>query len=155
MILWHDNVVNSNLDYEDLVSKIMIDKYYVDNLDIHTTYQHGNSSPDNILIPFYSGVMEQLMSDLGLYHRSQYLFNIWTQIYSGNNNSAHNAHCHFSETNILSWVHFIKPPEKNCFCFIDSWEKNIFQSHKGKMILSYFHHGHFIKQFHLFQLKRE
>ena len=40
MILWHDNIINSNIDYDDIISKIVDnDNYYSAPLDLHTTYQ--------------------------------------------------------------------------------------------------------------------
>jgi|TARA_R100000030_G_C3212310_1_gene113697 hypothetical protein len=119
MILWHDNIVNSNLDYENLVSKIVVDEYYEKRSDMHTTYLK-DGSPDMILEDFYKDVIKKFMLDLGLYHRSQYLIDFWTQVYSGNNKSSHNKHDHFQSDVILSWVHFLKPPKQKCFCFIDS-----------------------------------
>lgn len=121
MILWHDNIVNSNVNYDDdIISKIVGNENYHDiPLDLHTTYQRDDA-PDGILVDFYGDVISRFMTDLGLYHRSRYDFNLWTQIYTGNNNSKHPVHDHFGHGVLLSWVHFIRPPEQDCFCFVDS-----------------------------------
>ena len=103
----------------------MVDKYYDKPLDIHTTYRKDNA-PDLILIDFYTTVVAKFMSDLGIYHRSEYQFDLWTQVYSGNNISRHLEHDHFANDVILSWVHFLKSPEQDCFCFSDSNGNEIF-----------------------------
>lgn len=125
MIIWQDNIVNTTLDFDKFISEVKIDKYYDKHLDVHTTYLR-DGAPDMQLVPFYSGVISKFMTDLGIYHRSEYQFNLWTQIYSGNNISKHNEHDHFASDVILSWVHFLKPPEQDCFCFIDSNNKEIY-----------------------------
>ena len=120
MILWHDNIINSNIDYDDIISKIVDnDNYYSAPLDLHTTYQMDDA-PDSIVADFYGDVISRFMTDLGLYHRCRYNFGWWTQIYSGNNNSTHPPHDHFDHGVILSWIHFVKPPKQDCFCFVDS-----------------------------------
>ena len=125
MIIWHDNIVNTTLDFDKFVSEVRVDKYYDKILDVHTTYLK-DGAPDMQLVPFYSTVIAQFMTELGIYHRSEYQFNLWTQVYSGNNISRHREHDHFASDVVLSWVHFLKPPEQDCFCFIDSNDNEIF-----------------------------
>lgn len=123
MIIWHQNVINHNVNYErQLIGPILANdkKHYQEQLDNHNTYTSTKSPVDAFLAKFYKRVLSQIMSDLGLEHRTQYTWEYWTQVYQGNENSNHGLHDHFAHSTILSWVHFIKPAAEDCFCFVDS-----------------------------------
>lgn len=120
MLLWKSNL-DLNIDADALAEKVCVDDYF--NSDgFHTTFYKPpeESRADYYLLDTYKDVIEKMTKDLGLYHRTQYQYQFWTQVYPGDNITHHVAHDHFSGNEILSWVHFIKPAEKDCFCFLDS-----------------------------------
>ncbi len=119
MIIWRNNIVNATLDLDKLISEVSVDEYYEKNIDIYTTYNHYDA-PDMQLAEFYATVVQRFMMELGIYHRCKYQFNMWTQVYSGNNISRQRCHDHYASDVFLSWVHFLKPANQDCFCFVDS-----------------------------------
>ena len=134
MIIWKDNIVNANLDLDKFISEISVDIYYDEKNNHHTTYGKSGA-PDMQLAEFYANVIERFMIELGIYHRCKYSFNMWSQVYSGNNISNHSIHDHYASDVFLSWCHFLQLPEQDCFCFIDSNKNKLFPEQRSNDLI--------------------
>ena len=65
------------------------------------------------------------MGQLGMWNRSKYHFELWTQRYNIGTTS-HDPHDHFSGCEIISFNHIIDATEKKCFYFLDDDENKIY-----------------------------
>ena len=92
--------------------------------DFFTSYRDEIDTKIEGLVEFYSEVVKEMMLDLGMYNRSRYEFQLWTQRYS-DQTTAHWPHDHFSGCEIISFNHIIDPTEKKCFYFLDDNENKI------------------------------
>ena len=144
-VLWHDNVPPT-YDVKGLVSEVCIDQFKTRSGKIEfaqwsTFAQPGNTIevfPDHITVPFYKELISRVMLDLGLEFNSLYEFKLWTQVYEGNGVHHHGAHNHWRGGCILSWVHFLEPAEKDCFCFLDSNMEPTFPKQQRKNDIIFF-----------------
>lgn len=123
MILLH-----FNKKLKDEVISILVDTYKnekylpiknggIDNF--YTNYYHKDTE-DCILKNYYEQIIEKSLQYLGLKNRCDYDLDFWIQIYN-NTTEGFGYHDHFTGTEFLSWIHFIKTPRQKCFHFIDSF----------------------------------
>ena len=138
MILWSGNYVLDDSTVDGLVSQLKQLKTYSLKFNHWSSYYIDfQDRPEAVLVDFYGEVLEKATSDLSLYHRSRYSYPFWMQVYQTANDSRHNHHDHFNGDTLLSWVHFLRPTEKKCFCFLDSDGNRTFpeQQNKGDLIV--------------------
>ena len=90
------------------------------------------------LYDFYSDVIKEMMSELGMWNRSRYEFELWTQRYNIGT-TAHEPHDHFSGCEIISFNHIIDATEKNVFIFKMMMKIKFILANK---IVDIFLHGH-------------
>jgi hypothetical protein len=83
------------------------------------------------LYPRYEEVFEKILKDLGLYGVVSYYADLWGQLYD-KDSTGHEWHSHFSGSEILSWVHFLKIPEQRCFFFLNSDGDKIYPKHQSQ-----------------------
>lgn len=127
MILWSSNFLLDESTVDKLVTELKTSGCYSSKFNHYSSYYIDiDTRPENILIGMYGEIIKKVTSDLGLYHRSQYKYPYWMQVYEPNKSSCHNCHDHFNGNTFLSWVHFIKATDKKCFCFVDSDDKKTF-----------------------------
>ena len=129
MILWEKEI--------DLDSKLFgkieekLNQVKSNDSNFTTTYKlvggniedpfHQNSDVTN----FYNSICDQFMRDLGLYDVSKYQRPFWLQSYNSKTDG-HRLHNHFSGSEILSWVHFVKVPKQKCFYFLKSEKDKVY-----------------------------
>ena len=119
-IIWHDNI---NLP-EDLFSSVceLVSGKVNDKPEYYTTYgKRGlpwKTGDRELLTKFYHDLFrDKMMPDLGLNHRSDWLFHYWIQA-TNSKSKGHKPHSHFSGMEIISWCHVIKTlPSQKCFHF--------------------------------------
>ena len=92
--------------------------------DFFTSYRDEDFEVQG-LMDFYSGVVKEMMINIGMYNRSRYEFQLWTQRYN-DQTTAHWPHDHFSGSEIISFNHIIDASEKKCFYFLDDNDKKIY-----------------------------
>ena len=121
MILWQKNYKFDSTLVDDLMFKLINDKRSFDiNNKYHTSYfLSSGDKPENILHRKYKKICTKVSKDLGLHHRASLTFATWMQVYT-NKSKLFAPHDHFSGNELLSWVHFLKEPGEQCFCFLDS-----------------------------------
>lgn len=107
---------NVQLDRECLekIKNKIKENHFIEN-EFYTSYTELSNNYEFIK-PFYSDVVENIIKKLGLYHISQYDWEYWIQMYNSNTDS-HTIHNHFSGSEIISWVHFVKTTGQKCFYF--------------------------------------
>jgi len=125
-------------DLVDLVkTQIKENKNTFDQLSkLYTTYfAEASERPEVIFLDFYSDILESITKELSIYHRSNYTFPFWVQIYTPKSRKFE-EHDHFSGKEIVSWVHFLSQSSKKCFYFIDSdGNKTYPEQNKGDFIV--------------------
>ena len=82
---------------------------------LYTTYF---SQTDVRCDEYYYNIINEVTTDLGLYHRCEYECYHWLQVYD--KEVGHELHDHHQNSSIFSWVHFINPLDTKCFYFSDS-----------------------------------
>ena len=141
MILWHDNI-EPTYDVDQLVKSVVVDDYYrptkIDGPFMHWSTFGKSDDPVSPTYDFYESVIKRAMSDLGLQNQSKYIWPMWAQVYEGDSKHYHNSHNHWGSSCIISWVHFIQPAEKDCFCFIDSSGKEMYPKQQRKNDIIFF-----------------
>ena len=139
-IHWYGNI-EPTYDVEALYRGVKTDRYRVEkrveSMSSHWTTFKKPNAPDQVTLEFYSGLHERVMSDLGMYNNTRYDFFLWAQVY-GPGKDDHEKHDHFGSGAVLSWVHFLKPPEQNCFCFVDSYGNEIYPECQRKNDIIFF-----------------
>ena len=68
--------------------------------------------PEVVLLDTYKEIVSQIAIEMN-FSNSEFSLNYWCQIYDG----SHGAHMHYSAEIIYSFVHFIRPTERECFYF--------------------------------------
>jgi|LULZ01.1.fsa_nt_gb hypothetical protein len=135
MIIWSKNQKLPQDSYNRVVK--LIESSHKNKTQFYTSYDEesslkNNPSPTfrrmyNILNPFYREIIIEMMKEVGLYHQTPYIYNMWVQMYNSNNTNSHAPHNHFADTRqVLSWVHFIQVPRQRCFYFLNSKEEKIY-----------------------------
>lgn len=117
MIVWNQNInPNKNLLVK-ILEFINQDKFFNQSYNLYTTYYKDEGLVE--IKNYYSSIIENLMKDLGLHHRSKYNWHYWIQLYN-NTLNGHVSHDHFDGSVVLSWVHFIQVSGQKCFYFLNS-----------------------------------
>lgn len=137
MIIWRNNykpenqLYPDNDDILDIVSELRsIPETYDPTLNYHTSYfVHPDRRPERKFIEFYTKILDEVITDVGLKHRAEIVYEMWMQVYT-KDSKAFSKHDHFSGNEFLSWVHFIKPSYTKCFHFIDSKKNKIYPDQK-------------------------
>lgn len=77
--------------------------------------------PDKIWNDDYKDIMKGIVTQMGMYNTTKYLYEYWSQLYY--KNVGHPPHHHEDNESCLagriSWVHFHKTPKEKSFMFID------------------------------------
>lgn len=120
MIVWQGNFQFDQGKIDNLIKNVIT--HCTESSDIATSYFEDdiNKRPEIHFLNEYSEIVAQFMKDLGFFHRSNYSFDHWTQVYLSNTEFGHRVHDHWDACTPLSWVHFIKPSQDPCFYFLDS-----------------------------------
>ena len=137
MIIWRNNyrpidqLYPDNNDILDVVSQLRsIPETYDPTLNYHTSYFiHPSRRPERRFVEFYSKILDEVITDVGLKHRAEMDYEMWMQVYT-RDSKTFNKHDHFSGNEFLSWVHFVKPESKPCFHFLDSKGNKIYPEQK-------------------------
>ena len=113
LILYHKNTPLPSDLLEFITSTVKQEKY---RDGMYTTCKDYDVCQP--LYKFYNQLIKRAMFRLTLSHADfkQY---IWVQLYE-KSTAAHPKHNHHSEKDHLSWVHFIKTPDKKCFRFTNT-----------------------------------
>ena len=82
-----------------------------------TSYRNNEFRVEG-LMDFYADIVKEMMYSLGMWNRSKYEFQLWTQRYNCDTDS-HLPHEHFSGCEAISFNHIIDATEKKCFYFLD------------------------------------
>ena len=126
MLIWNSNyIMPSNLK-EDIKNAIEEDNE--DKKRFYSSFYSGDKF-SKLLIPYYSGLIKDMMKDLGLFTRSQYDFSLWCQKYNSDTDS-HPLHAHFTSNEIISFTHIIDATKQRCFYFIDDEDNKIYHTHQ-------------------------
>ena len=88
-------------DLKDRI-KNAIEEDHLDKTRFYSSFHSGDKFSD-LLIPYYSEVIKDMMSDLGMFKRSQYDFSLWCQMYNSDTDS-HPLHAHFTSNEIISFT---------------------------------------------------
>ena len=101
---------------------------------LYTTYDTDNQHL-NFLKDFYQNIVDEIAKQQTFYNYSQIEYEFWVQLYR--NTGQHKAHTHFgiNYNNIVSWVHFLKMPNVNCFRFTDGTNYLIPQQNEGDLLV--------------------
>tara|TARA_B100002019_G_scaffold100345_1_gene86460 strand:- start:285 stop:905 length:621 start_codon:yes stop_codon:yes gene_type:complete len=127
-ILWQASVELES-SFADDCQKYLSELDRVESGRLKTSY---NRDPSEFpLYPRYEKVFEKILKDLGLYDIVSYNAYLWGQLYD-KDSKGHGAHCHFTGSEILSWVHFLKIPEQRCFYFLTSGGNKIYPEHQSQ-----------------------
>lgn len=89
----------------------------------------------DFLYSFYKDRVDEIAKDQFFFYSSVIHFSFWLQIYD--KTSQHPIHDHFGcgDNVVVSFVHFLKPVDKNCFRFTDGREIEIPQQEEGDLIV--------------------
>ena len=127
-ILWQANVELES-SFADDCQKYLSELDRVESDSLKTSYHRDPS--EFPLYPRYEEVFEKILKDLGLYGIVSYNAYLWGQLYD-KNCKGHGTHSHFTGSEILSWVHFLKIPEQRCFFFLNSDGDKIYPEHQSQ-----------------------
>lgn len=129
MILWNKNIeIDENL-IEFSYNFVKQDRFFNTECNLYSSFFKSEELSE--LTNFYSPIIDIFMKDLGLYHRSRYMWNYWIQMYN-NKLDGHSVHDHFDFSNIISWIHFIQVPEdQKCFYFLDSNKNKLYPENQS------------------------
>ena len=125
-LIWNSNYKMPS-DLRDRI-KNAIEKDHVDKTRFYSSYGMRDKYFD-LLIPYYSEVIKDMMSDLGMLKRSECDFTVWCQMYNSNTDS-HLPHSHFTGDEIVSFTHIIDATKKGCFYFIDDDNNKTYHTHQ-------------------------
>tara|TARA_Y100001968_G_scaffold317964_1_gene347606 strand:+ start:227 stop:802 length:576 start_codon:yes stop_codon:yes gene_type:complete len=124
MIIWSTNKIFD----DDLLDPIIVDlknhpTCYSPKAKYYTSYFTPDyQRPERGLVFQYKDILDQAFKDLTLYKRIEYdlhkCISFWMQLYPQNGGTI-TSHHHYTEKNIFSWVHFLRPSSKKCFHFIN------------------------------------
>ena len=140
MFIWEKNVKMPDNVYNQLIDAIGNETSYYNRYDgssglTNATYENTQNEyftsffDDNFkiegLYDFYGEIIKEMMGQLGMWDRSRYHFELWTQRYNIGTTS-HLPHDHFSGCEIISFNHIVDATEKKCFYFQDDDENKIY-----------------------------
>ena len=140
MFIWEKNIKMPDNLYNELIDAIRNETSYYNRYDgssglTNATYENTQNEyftsffDDSFkiegLYEFYGEIIKEMMGQLGMWNRSVYEFELWTQRYNIGT-TAHDPHDHFSGCEIISFNHIIDATEKKCFYFQDDDENKIY-----------------------------
>lgn len=145
IVIWSKNCIIDDDLVENVKDQIKNDTTTYDPLlKYHTTYfSDKESRPELLFLDYYSNIIQNVTEDLSLFHRSNYIFPFWAQLYT-NRSKKFSEHDHFSGNEILSWIHFLTQSSNKCLYFVDSRGNKIYpDQNKGDFIVfpSWVMHG--------------
>ena len=123
MLIWNDNIKLP----EELKTGVLnrIQETYRDKRKFYTSHSLSGRRFADLLVPFYTKVIENMMRDLGLYKNTTYGFNLWVQMYNSET-TTHPHHEHYTGAEILSFNHIINASKEKCFYFLDDYNNKIY-----------------------------
>ncbi len=125
-LIWNSNYKMPS-DLKDRI-KNAIEEDHMDKTKFYSSYGSCDKFTD-LLVPYYSEIIKDMMSDLGMFKRSLYDFNLWCQMYNSNTDS-HSPHAHFTGNEIISFTHIIDATKQGCFYFIDDDNNKTYHKHQ-------------------------
>tara|TARA_B100000123_G_C25556884_1_gene352142 strand:+ start:99 stop:620 length:522 start_codon:yes stop_codon:yes gene_type:complete len=84
----------------------------------HSSWFPNSTRPESIWNKNYSKILEDVLSNMGIYQHATYNYTFWAQLYL--DDCSHCIHHHFHQNVDLSFVHFIKAPDKPLFRFTNT-----------------------------------
>lgn len=101
---------------------------------LYTTYADDNEHL-SFLKGFYQNIVDEIAKQQAFYNNSKIQYEFWVQLYTGTGH--HPAHTHFgiNRNTIVSWVHFLKMPNVDCFRFTDGTNHLIPQQAEGDLLV--------------------
>ena len=114
LILYHKNTSLPSDLLDFIKSEVKQEKY---RNGMYTTYPNFDICEP--LHEFYNRLIKRALFGLTLLH-ADFKQNIWAQIYE-KGSDGHHKHNHHSVDYQLSWVHFIRTPDKKCFRFTNGF----------------------------------
>ena len=115
LILYHKNISLPSDLLDFIISEVKQEKYQ--NESMYTTFPNYDICEP--LYGFYNRLIKRALFGLTLLHAG-FDQSIWAQIYV-KGTDGHHKHNHHSVHDQLSWVHFIKTPDKKCFRFTNGF----------------------------------
>jgi hypothetical protein len=128
MIIWKNNYSVSEEIELELKNFIKQEKFFDPEDELYTTF--FDEEKPAILGDYYDPIVNNMMSDLGIAHRTRYICKPWIQLYNSKT-KGHERHDHFSGSEFISWVHFLKVPTQKCFYFMDSYGNKIYPEYQS------------------------
>ena len=127
MIIWNTNLSLDQQQLKETIAAIKSNKKNSTTENYYTTYftQSILDREEIVFVDQYKKTIGEAMIAMSLYHRCDYVFDHWMQVYPGGNDG-HAVHDHYMPTAIISWVHFVEPSKTSCFYFIDSMGNRIY-----------------------------
>ena len=140
MFIWETHKKMPNDLHDRLVNAIGMKNSHYINYDGHSGVT--NATYENVqdefftsyldeefkvegLMDFYADIVKEMMLNLGIYNRSKYEFQLWTQRYNSDTES-HWPHEHFGGCEIISFNHIVDATTKKCFYFLDDEDNKIY-----------------------------
>ena len=101
---------------------------------LYTTYNTDNKHL-SFLKDFYQNIVDEIAKQQSFFKFSKIKYEFWVQLYK--NTGQHKAHTHFgiNLNSVISWVHFLKTPNKECFRFTDGTNYLIPQQTEGDLLV--------------------
>tara|TARA_R100000388_G_scaffold90091_1_gene71274 strand:- start:1378 stop:1881 length:504 start_codon:yes stop_codon:yes gene_type:complete len=82
---------------------------------------------------FYKERVDEIAKDQTFYNNSLIAFEFWAQMYD--KKAIHGTHTHFTNNNVISFVHFLQTNNSKCFVFTNGSEVEIPQQQEGDFIV--------------------
>lgn len=101
---------------------------------LYTTYDADNKNL-SFLKNFYQDIVNEIAKQQTFYNYSKIEYEFWVQMYS--DTGQHSGHTHFgiNKNTIISWVHFLKVPNVDCFRFTDGTNYLTPQQNEGDLLV--------------------
>ena len=150
-IIWYDNILLDEELLEDSIEGVkearQVEQRHHDRY--FTSFFETNAA-DSIFNRVYVDIVRRIMIDLGLEGRCLYNIVPWMQVYNSDTNNAvtgqsMRVHDHFGGSELLSFVHIVKPNNTKCLFFPDSNGNRWYPEtqNKGDLMVfpSWYQHG--------------
>ena len=133
-IIWYDNIpIDEELLSDTIDIIISGDQEFRGGDNYYTSYfinsNNGNGA-DSIFQGYYNNIVDRVLVDLGLYHRSNCKVGTWMQVYTTGQNMR--IHDHYGGGELVSFVHFVQPIDSKVFYFYDSNNNKIYPDEQKK-----------------------
>ena len=133
-IIWYDNIPIDEELLSDTIDNILLGDQEFRGVDnYYTSYfinsNNGNGA-DSIFQGYYNNIVDRVLVDLGLYHRSNCKVGTWMQVYTTGQNMR--IHDHYGGGELVSFVHFVQPIDSKVFYFYDSNNNKIYPDEQKK-----------------------